>query len=633
MKPANKPITPITIMGRNEKKNLFGNKKKIMRLCAIAMAEDGTIDEMEANAIASVVLQKWMNDDLKDLDDYAHGFDGNNVQILNETSAIYSEEQKEKYRIEINPDDLVYRNGVYRLIPKFVSQSQVDDEEAMELVGETLKEMLRKTYNPDYDDRRIEERIKAITSIIDLERLKAVLTETKCNFPESSDIKELLEVLVNENIRVYIDELFVAFFKCRYIVDLCRQELDDVSMCKSICMNVDALSTEEIKRELRDMMLVIRADMSIMDREREAFRVFCKLFRIKNTTALWQELTQWNEAELVGAYSDYQKKDFQIYRKDTIDVNDFKTIKKSIVFYDIKGPLLSGVYHVLQREELKKRENIFRGDKKMSRYAFILFALSAVVVYLNITDTMHGGHGGHGKVLLTSHTFWNPFVNMVTNIGNGKVDWLVDVPFLLIVGALVFPIVYWAYKMICIRIKPIREKMNYREKAFYDKDKGKFKMAWMIFAFGAALLIYIIGIADISVQSLLDSLFAPFCLLVMMVSIEWLIFMREKYQGKAESQEHHPNGDSSILVILVIAAVLSDVCLGIIELGNDFTGKDVVDKVASALFLGCICFFLGKFIENHRVQQEKDVYDMNSVVKELGERIQGNTIVERLLHE
>lgn len=135
MKPVNKTITPITIMGRNEKKNLFGNKKKIMRLCAIAMAEDGEIDEMEANAIASVVLQKWMNDDLKDLDDYAHGFDGSNVQILNETSAIYSENQKEKYRIEINPDDLVYRNGVYRLIPDFVLQSKVDDEEAMGLVG------------------------------------------------------------------------------------------------------------------------------------------------------------------------------------------------------------------------------------------------------------------------------------------------------------------------------------------------------------------------------------------------------------------------------------------------------------------------------------------------------------------
>lgn len=628
MKPVNKTITPITIMGRNEKKNLFGNKKKIMRLCAIAMAEDGEIDEMEANAIASVVLQKWMNDDLKDLDDYAHGFDGSNVQILNETSAIYSENQKEKYRIEINPDDLVYRNGVYRLIPDFVLQSKVDDEEAMELVGETLKDMLGKTYNSDHDDKRIEERMKAITPLIDIERLKTVLTETKCNLPENSDIKELLEVLVNENIHVYIDELFVAFFKCRYIVDLCRQELDDVSMCKSICMNVDALSTDEIKRELRDMMLVIRADMSIMDREREAFRVFCKLFRIKNTTALWQELTQWNEAELVGAYSDYQKKDFQIYRKDAIDVNDFKTIKKSIVFYDIKGPLLSGVYHVLQREELKKRENIFRGDKKMSRYAFILFALSAVVVYLNITDTMHGGHGEHGKELLTSHTFWEPFARMVTDICRGQIDWLVDIPFLLIAGVLVFPLIYWGYKMICIRIKPMRKMMNYREKAFYEKDKGKFKIVWPVFAFVVALLIYIIGIADVSVQSLLDSLFAPFCLLIMMVSIEWLIFMREKYQGNTVSQEHHVDGDSSILIILVVAAVLSDVCLGIIELGNEFTGKDVVDKVASALFLGCICFFLGKFIENHRAQQEKDVHDMNSVVKELGERIQGNTIVE-----
>ncbi len=110
----------------------------------------------------------------------------------------------------------------------------------------------------------------------------------------------------------------------------------------------------------------------------------------------------------------------------------------------------------------------------------------------------------------------------------------------------------------------------------------------------------------------------------MMISIEWLIFMREKYQGNAESFNHvkqKHNSDSSILVILVIAAILSDICLGIIELGNTFTIKDVVDKVASALFLGCICFFLGKFIENHRMQQEKDVHDMSCVVNELGKRI------------
>lgn len=614
-------------MGRNEKKNLFGNKKKIMRLCAIAMAEDGTIDEMEANAIASVVLQKWMNDDMKDLDDYADGFNGHNVTILNETTALYRENEGEKYKIEINPNDLVYRNGVYRLIPKFILQSRTDDNEAVNLIGETLNKMLSNTYDTNNNNNDISEQIDSLSSIIDIERLKDLLKENGCKLPEIQDIPHLLAVLVNENIRVYIDELFVAFFKCRYIVDLCRQELDDVSMCKSICMNIDSLNTDEIKRELRDMMLVIRADMSIMDREREAFRVFCKLFRIKNTTALWQELTQWNEAELVGAYSDYQKKDFKIYRKDAMDVNDFKTIKKSIVFYDIKGPLLSGVYHVLQREELKKREDIFRGDKKLSKYAFIVFVLSAIVVYLNITDTMHGGHSGHGERLLTSHTFWTPFADMMTNIYHGNIDWWVNLPFLLIIGALLFPFVHWIYKMCCINIKSMRKKMNYREKFLYNKDKNKFKIAVPISAFLTALLIYILGIADISVQSLLDSLFAPFCLLVMMISIEWLIFMREKYQGNAKSpnhinQEHHSNSDSSILIILVIAAVLSDICLGIIELGNVFTIKDVVDKVASALFLGCICFFLGKFIENHRVQQEKDVYDMNCVVNELGKRIE-----------
>ena len=60
----------------------------------------------------------------------------------------------------------------------------------------------------------------------------------------------------------------------------------DESMRRSMFMNIDAMNLEEVEAELKYIIQVITADDSVTDREREAFRVVCKLFKIKDPVAI-----------------------------------------------------------------------------------------------------------------------------------------------------------------------------------------------------------------------------------------------------------------------------------------------------------------------------------------------------------
>lgn len=72
-----------------------------------------------------------------------------------------------------------------------------------------------------------------------------------------------------------------------------------------------------------------------------------------------------------------------------------------------------------------------------------------------------------------------------------------------------------------------------------------------------------------------------------------------------------------MLVLLVVAAIILDICIGIIEINPDNINTQWIEKCFSAVLLGCICFFSGKFIENHRNQQDFVIDKMNAIVDEL----------------
>lgn len=121
------------------------------------------------------------------------------------------------------------------------------------------------------------------------------------------------------------------------------------------------------------------------------------------------------------------------------------------------------------------------------------------------------------------------------------------------------------------------------------------------------------------------------CVLVMMLTVEWLIFMRTNSKGAkvitepevdeseqsnmllAPSSHHHTS-----LALFVGIAILLDICLGVIELPRaDVNVYGIAIKVVSAIFLGCICFFIGKFFENWREQQVNDIEKMGDVTERL----------------
>ncbi|MBQ2423460.1 MAG: hypothetical protein II262_01545 [Alistipes sp.] len=297
----------------------------------------------------------------------------------------------------------------------------------------------------------------------------------------------------------------------------------DQSMCSSMFMNTEALTANELKRELKYTMQIINADDSVTDREREAFRIICKLFKIRHSRKLWNTLYNLSPDQI-------ESTDFEILQKQRVDINDFKTISKAIKFYHIQGPIIGGIYHVLQRELTFEREHIFRNDKRWYKRALIGFCFTAALLYL--------------------------FVSFHTSLHECQIA------------------------------------------------------------------------AVHTIVEILLMLFIP----AMMIAIEWLIFMLDEYALKRSHKRHRVEGcnqtqkeaeqhGNAVLTILVVATIIADVCVGIIELNGELTAANITAKCVSALFLGCVCFFIGKFIHMHRVHKSIDVDDMGEVVHTIEEHI------------
>ena len=86
----------------------------------------------------------------------------------------------------------------------------------------------------------------------------------------------------------------------------------------------------------------------------------------------------------------------------------------------------------------------------------------------------------------------------------------------------------------------------------------------------------------------------------------------------ADGKHKRHGGHATSLTLFVAIAILLDVCLGIIELPHhEVTAYGISMKVLSAIFLGCICFFTGKFFENYREQQLRDVDKMGEITERL----------------
>lgn len=100
--------------------------------------------------------------------------------------------------------------------------------------------------------------------------------------------------------------------------------------------------------------------------------------------------------------------------------------------------------------------------------------------------------------------------------------------------------------------------------------------------------------------------------------------MREQYHGHTSNTPKGENhSHSGTLSILVFLAIVIDICISIIEMHGIEFGEPYlrifVAKLAAAILLGAICFFVGKFIEIQRVQKDEDMKIMKDSMKRLSD--------------
>ena len=570
--------------------NYFAEKKKIYRLLAVAMAEDEKANDDEIMAIVAVLLYKYYFDEIKDIAEYVEALGGKVDDSLFKMTNIISFE---------------YPVG---------DKHKILNEELKNLLFHLLKNYVKDPTNA----------IESLPTNVDKDKLTYLLWCILLN--EESSQEELLvgcnlDMSYYPNLVNYAEEILKPLCKiylriclsCELAVRKCLEELRDEesSTAKSIFMNVDSLDSETIKKELKEMVYVIKSDESVMDREREAFRVICKIFKIKRSAELWRELNEWDRADLLS------NKDYSIKRK-SLNVNDYGNIIQAISLFEIKGVLIEGAYHVLLRNEMRKEEMMYKQDRKMSGWAIALFAMSALMLYFYVADLLH--QPVERNMIFNTGVLCASTKSFLGNLRSHEAfTYLAWGSMIALLGTCILRYLY-----LSIRCKKNRNAYSLRLKRFKN-------VICKIIITGLVLgtLYFIFFVVFKSPYGIfLETFFIPITLMIMMLSIEWLIFMRQEYSSLAKDSKDisiNNNGENgTVLIVLVFAAILTDMCLGIVELvGEDISlmSEELIGKLASALILGCICFFAGKFLDMHRMQQQTDMIKMKKCIKELENRI------------
>ena len=320
----------------------------------------------------------------------------------------------------------------------------------------------------------------------------------------------------------------------------CKKSLlNDVMQQQSIFVNIDSLDKAQICNELNDFVKIAKADNALIDSEREAFVLICKLFKVRQSRTIWKIASERN--------LDVN----DIVQKPIMSIEDYRNIKKILGFYAIKGPIVKGTRHVLQMEYIKCNDVETFKEHEITHKAFLLFCSVAFLLFIHAPSLNHLLYGSN-TVLLTG---------------------------ILICLVLV---VLFAFATI--------NKKKKQKRSISDVNKNFKAITWC--AFGMVLLSGFV--------------YHDMWVLTMMISIEWLIFVREKHS----LQEHN---HTTMLVVLVAMAIIADIALGVTEM-------EIADKpfswniISVPIFLGCICFFFGKWLENNNTKQQDELKEMESTI-------------------
>lgn len=537
-------------------------KRKIMRLCAMGMVSDNKLDACEREAIVEIILR-----DLKKA--AKTSFPECSAGLFAKNKKGFAKKNKEAKALSSDDEKIFVDTEVFRKVCERVLSCDTKDPAVSE---------------GQYEIKSIPKAIK----------------------DESGKDKRIIE------------EESARKIAASYVTVVQNQLAGDehkMDASRGLFVDIGTLGDEEALRELRDMVYVIKADNIVAEKERMAFIAVSKVYKFSGVDHMWNEFFDMPKDRLLG--EECIKRDLYDERRIPISVEDVKLVEKAIVDYGVDGPLRYGLESAIQRDKYDLVKHRERSRKRLSKWALLVFALSALIVYFECAIHLETKfiEIESQDVIKVDH----PIVESIKALGsagnNSKSDGLVleeGIGKILPDG---YENAFRVFLGICLLLALWGLYHWYSRSLF--KDKLIWVKVWKNWAcrfiLKALMVLVLLGVFFIGILttwfSFEDSVFdvflsiswAPFWVLCMMLSIEIMVFMREKYTK--ESDDEREETSSALLIIFVVAAVVADLCIGFIELPADFTPLMVLNKVAYSIFLGCLSFFAGKFMEMDAIQK------------------------------
>lgn len=440
------------------------------------------------------------------------------------------------------------------------------------------------------------------------------------------------------------DEIIQCYAKSRYYVECIAQRLEKPNVQQGLYVNIDALSFEDVLLELRESILVFKADKLIAESERAAFISTALVMNIKNPDKLWIEWIGKSKEQLLDDNIISNTRKIIEYDKE-VDSNDVETIEQSIITYNIKGPLKYGLRNAIDNKLHKHTKLIEQRNKMYSRVALIIFALTAFLIYKECTISVETKiiQKEHKEFTELSYENSQMAKNLINeghyNITkeNANIEELSQedkllyyqkgVSLLKTDGEKNFKINFMWIPLGIIIIITFRtvllkliEKTRFLSlKMWYLKYINNVRINHVVILM-IVIILSAFFIYRMNSSSYVSMIYNSILVLMMMLSIEIMIFMRERYSKKI--QEHHSSG---IIIVLVAFAIIADFCIGFIEIPYDcITWELLFNKIASALLLGCISFFTGKFLEINSMQKQIEIDYMYKMINNINNYLSDN---------
>ena len=402
------------------------------------------------------------------------------------------------------------------------------------------------------------------------------------------DEKNMLHEIARTDYNLHIDEeidRIISDFERVTKGELC---IDDVAYVHEILTNVPNENSEKIK-DLKHCYDIILIDNKITEAEKNAFDIICRFYGVKKELFSNQDYEKIKENINNSTYSKYfTERDEK--GKIRIKSDGYNKIREVFQYKIIRGPLLGGIEYALEKRYNEVVRNKIKNEKQSSLFAFIIFAISAFLLLTNTIKTSHHADSKHAICQSAGDEVQEPNgqdSSLVLDESNGTAN--CDSTRSIYQETLNKET--FKYFIIFITVGIL---LFGNIRSFIRKNSYRFIYA------GIILTCYFLREY---MQSIL--------LLFAMLSIEWLILMKGS-NFNDENEKH-----STPLTIFVIMAILADVSYGMIELEQNYAPSRILDKVFSALFLGCICFFTGKFLELQYRQKEKTRKEMKQVLEEI----------------